>query len=85
MIYGNLMKLALQCRTSYVITATGRSERPRTVIQGNREWITIIECMGSSGCSIPPLIILKGKEQQAIWYQESNLPHGWQIATSPNG
>ena len=73
------------CTTSKVITAAERSERPRTVIQGNREWVTIIECIGSSGCYIPPLVILKGKEQQAIWYQEANLPQEWQIATSPNG
>ena len=73
------------CTTSKVITAVERSERPRTVIQGNREWVTIIECIGSSGCHIPPLVILKGKEQQAIWYQESDLPQEWQIATSPNG
>ena len=73
------------CTTSKVITAAERSERPRTVIQGNREWVTIIECIGSSGCHIPPLVILKGKEQQAIWYQEPDLPQEWQIATSPNG
>jgi hypothetical protein len=73
------------CTTSKVITAAERSERPRTVIQGNREWVTIIECIGSSGCHIPPLIILKGKEQQATWYQEPTLPQEWKIATSPNG
>ena len=73
------------CTTSKVVTAAECSERPRTVIQGNREWVTIIECIGSSGCYIPPLIILKGKEQQAIWYQEPDLPQEWQIATSPNG
>ena len=50
------------CTTSKVITTAERSERPRTVIQGNREGVTIIECIGSRGCSIPPLIILKGKE-----------------------
>ena len=73
------------CTTSKVITAAERSERPRTVIQGNREWVTIVECIGSRGCYIPPLIILKGKEQQATWYQESTLPKEWRIATSPNG
>ena len=73
------------CSTSKVITSTERSERPRRVIQGNREWVTIIECIGSRGCHIPPLIILKGKEQQATWYQESSLPQEWHIATSQNG
>jgi hypothetical protein len=73
------------CTTSKVITSAERIERPRTVIQGNREWVTIVECIGSSGCCIPPLIILKGKEQQASWYQEAGLPQDWHIATSPNG
>ena len=68
MIYGTLMRLALQwvsVQSLKVITAAERSERPRTVIQGNCEWVTIVECIGSSGCHTPPLIILKGKEHQA--------------------
>lgn len=54
--------------TSKVITAAERSERPHTVVQGNREWVTIIECVGSNGCFIPPVVILKGTEHQASWY-----------------
>jgi hypothetical protein len=73
------------CTTSKVITSTERSERPRTVIQGNREWVTIVECISSGGHTIPPLIILKGKEHQATWYQELLLPTDWKIAMSPNG
>jgi hypothetical protein len=73
------------CTTSKVITAVERSERPRTVIQGNREWVTIIECMSSKGISIPPVVILKGKEHQAPWYQEPNLPPDWRLTNSANG
>jgi hypothetical protein len=73
------------CTTSKVITAVERSERPRTVIQGNREWVTIIECVSSKGTSIPPVVILKGKEHQAAWYQEPKLLQDWLIATSQNG
>lgn len=51
------------CTTSKVITAVERSERPRTVIQGNREWVTIIECVSSKGIHIPPWIILKAESQ----------------------
>lgn len=53
------------CTTSKVITAVERSERPRTTIQGNREWVTIIKCVSVKGIHIPPVIILKGKEHQA--------------------
>jgi hypothetical protein len=73
------------CTTSKVITAVERSERPRTVIQGNREWVTIIECVSSKGLSIPPVLILKVKQHQAAWYQEPKLPQDWLIATSQNG
>ena len=73
------------CTTSKVITAAERSERPRTVIQGNREWATIIECVSSKGIHIPPAVILKGKEHQAAWYEEDNLPLDWRLTNSPNG
>jgi hypothetical protein len=74
------------CSTSKVITAVERSERPRRVIQGNREWVTIIECVSSKGIRIPPWIILKAKEHQAAWYQESALFNkGYAIARSQNG
>jgi hypothetical protein len=73
------------CTTSKVITAVERSERPRTVIQGNWEWVTIIECVSSKGISIPPVVILKAKEHQATWYQEPGLPKTWILSTSENG
>ncbi|KAI9035871.1 uncharacterized protein KD926_002803 [Aspergillus affinis] len=73
------------CTTSKVITAVERSERPRRVIQGNREWVTIIETISSKGVSLPPIIILKGGQQQAAWFQEPKLAKDWWIATSENG
>jgi hypothetical protein len=48
------------CSTAKVITAVERSEQPRRVIQGNREWVTIIESVSSKGVSIPVIVILKG-------------------------
>lgn len=73
--------------TLKVITAVDCSERPHTTIQGNHEWVTIIKCANSRGISIPPMIILKGKERQAAWYQEPNLHKdiGWKLALSKNG
>lgn len=74
------------CTTSKVITAVERCERPRRVIQGNREWVTIIECVSSKGISIPPWVILKGGSHQAAWYQEpAILKNGWTLARSQNG
>ena len=41
--------------------------------------------MSSKGIHIPPAVILKGKEHQAAWYEEDNLPLDWRLANSPNG
>ena len=61
------------CSTSKVTTAVERSERPRKVIQGNCEWVTIIEPVSSRGIHIPPVIVLKASYQQAAWFQEPKL------------
>jgi hypothetical protein len=50
------------CIISKVITIVECSERPHIVIQGNREWVIIIECISSKGTSILLVVILKGKE-----------------------
>jgi hypothetical protein len=73
------------CSTSKVITVVERSERPRRVIQGNREWVTVIKTIGSKGIYLPPVIILKASIQQAAWFQEPKLPRDWWISTSQNG
>ena len=71
------------CSTSKVITAVDRSERPRRVIQRNRELVTIIECVNSKGISIPPWVILKAGNHKAAWYQEPAIcQDGWILARS---
>jgi hypothetical protein len=73
------------CSTSKVITAVGCSERPRTVIQDNRESDKIIETVSLKGAYIPPVITLKNAPQQAAWYEEPKLPKDWWIPASQNG
>lgn len=50
---------------------------------GNREWVTVIETIQSTGRILPPLIILAGKQHQASWY--TDLPGNWTIGVSDNG
>ena len=45
--------------TAKVVTRTNRAGRPRIVQPGNREWVTIIECINALGGAIPPLVIFK--------------------------
>ncbi|KAG7000895.1 hypothetical protein FocnCong_v012494 [Fusarium oxysporum f. sp. conglutinans] len=68
-----------------VVTGADRRGRPKSVQPGNREWITVIQAINAEGQAIPPFIIGAGQYHLADWYQESNLPGNWAIATSENG
>ena len=50
---------------------------------GNREWVSVIECVSMDGRILAPLIIFKGKQQRPAWY--NSLPEGAKIACSENG
>ncbi|EMD66390.1 hypothetical protein COCSADRAFT_34946 [Bipolaris sorokiniana ND90Pr] len=47
--------------TSKVVTSSERVGRAVVVQPGNREWVTVIECVNASGWSLPPFVILSGK------------------------
>ena len=40
----------------------------------NREYITSIECVGGSGYTLPPMLILAEKQHLSNWFQESLNP-----------
>ncbi|KIJ53098.1 hypothetical protein M422DRAFT_155463, partial [Sphaerobolus stellatus SS14] len=52
-------------------------------LDGNRESVTIIECICADGSSIPPTYIFKGKNLQSTWFE--NDPINANYSTSPNG
>ena len=58
--------------------------KPHLIQPGNREWVTTIECINSSGWSVPMCIIFKGKVHIEGWYTENNIPGNWMIQVSPN-
>ena len=70
--------------TSKVITSSERQGRPRTIQPGNREWVSVIEGINSTGWSIPPFIILSGKVHLTTWYQ-TDMPTNWRLAISETG
>ncbi|EED14009.1 conserved hypothetical protein [Talaromyces stipitatus ATCC 10500] len=45
--------------TAKVICSSDRSGKPSLIQPGNREWVTVVECVGSTGTVVPPLIIFK--------------------------
>ena len=44
-----------------VVTGSERRHRPKAVQPGNREWVTVIQGIGTFGYALPPFIIYKGK------------------------
>jgi DDE superfamily endonuclease/Tc5 transposase DNA-binding domain/helix-turn-helix, Psq domain len=69
--------------TAKVITGADRA-KPVSVQPGNREWVTVIDCISSYGWNIPPVIIFEGKVHQSTWYSDT-LPLDWVIGVSENG
>ena len=71
--------------TAKVVTGSEKFGRPTISQPGNREWVTVIEAINSYGWTLPPMIIFAGKLHQAVWYEDSLLPHDWTIGLSENG
>ena len=69
--------------TSKVVTSSDTVGWAATVQLGNRDWVTIIECINASGWCLPPFVILSGKQHQASWYY--HIPIDWVLAVSDNG
>jgi hypothetical protein len=61
-----------------------KAGRPKVTQPGNRNWVTVIECINASGWAVPPVIIFEGKVHQSSWYQTS-IPRDWVIGLSENG
>ena len=54
-------------------------------IDGNRELVTVVECVSAAGASIEPLIIMKGKYLPFEWARNSTLPTGTGFAATSKG
>ena len=74
-----------QISSEIVVTTSDRRGRPRAVHQGNREWVTVIQGVCTTGYSIPPYIIVAGQVHLSTWYEGTDLPPDWRIATTKNG
>jgi hypothetical protein len=51
---------------------------------GNREWVSIIECLSSRGYILPPFVIFEGKRIQIDWIPDS-IASKVKVQVSPNG
>jgi hypothetical protein len=57
-----------QISASKVVTSIDRPGRPKQVKPTNTEWVTLIQGACADGPSIPPFIIIKGKEFNETWF-----------------
>ncbi|CEI70977.1 hypothetical protein FVEN_g9660 [Fusarium venenatum] len=68
-----------------VITSSERRGNPKSVQPGDREWATVIQAINAEGQAIDPFIVVAGEFHLQNWYEESNIPATWVIATTKNG
>jgi hypothetical protein len=73
-----------QISASKVVTSIDRPGRPKQVKPRNTEWVTLIQGACVDGSSIPPFIIIKGKEFNETWFFQG-LPSTWTFSISENG
>jgi hypothetical protein len=72
------------CATAKVITGSDRYARPKLLQPGNREWVTAIEAINSTGWAVPSYVIFKAKKNVRLgWFDK--LPDDWRINISENG
>ena len=51
----------------------------------NRDYITSVECIGSVGETIPPMLLVSGVNILYKWYQHNNLGGDIVISTTETG
>ena len=70
--------------TAKVVTAR---DGPKYHIQpGDRDWMTVIECINVAKRRIPAMVVAKGKVFQNVWFdKDTGIPDDWVIAHSETG
>ena len=59
-----------------------RHERSYMTQPGNREWVSLIECISTEGRKLQPWVIFKGKQPQKAWF---NCKYKGHISVTENG
>jgi hypothetical protein len=73
-----------QISASRVVTDADRLGRPKQVKPTNTEWVTLIQGACADGSTVPPFLVLKGKEFNHAWFYQG-LPSTWTFTVSQNG
>jgi hypothetical protein len=57
-----------QISASRVVTDIERLGRPKQVKPTNTEWVTLIQGACVDGSTVPPFLVMKGKELNHTWF-----------------
>jgi len=68
-----------------VVTSSDGRIKAKKLQPGNWEWFTVIQSVNSQGWTVPPFIIVAGKNHLSSWYQNSGFPPEWVIPITDNG
>jgi hypothetical protein len=67
-----------------VVCRKGR-KNPKYIQDGNRELITVLECVSATGVALPPLVVTKGANHYLGNHIKGQGAPGWVYAYSPKG
>ena len=74
-----------QIKPGMVVTRSDRTEKPKAVQPGNREWATAICCVAADGYVLPPFLCVQGRYHLAPWYRDGHIPSDWVVKPTKNG
>ncbi|KAE9568023.1 hypothetical protein CGMCC3_g15871 [Colletotrichum fructicola] len=66
-----------QIASGMVVTSAERRSNTKLMQPGDRELVTVIQAISSSGYSVSPYIIVAGQYHFSTWYTETSLPRDW--------
>lgn len=72
--------------SEHILVPAGNQAARFRAQPGNREWASVVKCIGSASQVLPPLIITRGK-QHTVGEQRrmQDIPADWRFAKSDNG
>ena len=68
-----------------MLHGSDRTEKPKAVQPGNREWATAICCVAADGYVLPPFLCVQGRYHLAPWYRDGHIPSDWVVKPTKNG
>jgi hypothetical protein len=63
-----------QISTGMVVTSSDGRAKAKKIQPGNREWVTVVQAVNSTGYAVPPYLIIAGKTHLDSWYDEVEFP-----------